>query len=221
MRTDRNLLIAGACAVLGVGLTAALFIWPNYVQASRAQREAAELKSKMALLEGQAHEIERLTAEVAQTQEYIDTRLKVIPEAPDVASVIRKLSQDVDRVTVVDQTFTAETPCDAISGPSSSGGASASKVSSANSAGSRAGGSSDEPGLQAMPLTVDMEASFDSLFALIRNAESLNRLVRITSVRAAISTTKRDPIPGAPPLLKAAVGLEAIYQPSPGSGDRP
>jgi Tfp pilus assembly protein PilO len=219
MHSDRNLLIAGAGLTVAVGLTAALFMWPNYKAAAAAHHEASELRSKMALLEGQAHALKQLNADVARSQDYIDTQLKTIPEAPDVASVIRKLSQEVDRVTVIDQTFTAGTPCDAIAGQSPASDAPGAKA--ANTAAAKSGGTpKDESSMQAMPLNVDMEASFDSLFALIRSAESLNRLVRIISVRAALSTTKQEAVPGAPPLLKAAVGLEAIYHPNQGLGLR-
>lgn len=215
MPSDRNLLIAGAGVTMAIGLTAVLFIWPNYSSAASSLREVQDLQSKMELLEGQVRAIETLESEVQRVQQHIDTSMKLIPEAPDIASVIRKLSQEVDRVTVVDQTFTAGTPCEALAGQGSVPGSSSAKAAAASARSASA--ASHETAMQAMPLTVDMVASFDSMFALIRNAESLNRLVRVTSVRAALSTAKHDPVPGAPPLLKAAVGLEAIYLPSDGA----
>ena len=211
MHSDRNLLIAGAGVTITVGLIVGLFIWPNYKNAAASMRQVDELRSKMELLEGQTQALGTLQSDVALTQQHIDTKLKLIPETPDIASVIRKLSQEVDRVTVLDQTFTAGSPCDAIA----SAGTSAGKPKTVSSANLKSGSAANDGApMQAMPLTVDMEASFDSLFALIRSAESLHRLVRITSVRAALSTTKHEPIPGGPPLLKVAVGLEAIYQTS-------
>ena len=95
-----------------------------------------------------------------------------------------------------------------------------------------------------MPLTVDMQATFDSVFALIRNAESMDRLVRVASVRVmckreftaesaesaektsrksrsafSASSAVNNPLESdrfGSPILKASVGLEAIYEPPAG-----
>jgi hypothetical protein len=100
------------------------------------------------------------------------------------ASVIRKLSLPVDKVTVHDQTFTAGTATSAIPGHS-------------------------EVTTMAMPLTVEMQATFDSVFAMVRAAESMSRLVRVSSVRVLCKREKDEE----PPVLTASVGLEAIFEP--------
>ena len=60
------------------------------------------------------------------------------------------------------------------------------------------------------PLTVDMEARFDSIFALLRAAESMDRLLRVSSVK--IACERR--VAGVQPLAKASIVLEAVYEPT-------
>jgi len=185
MQTNRNLTLAGAAVVAVVGLATGLFIWPNYREAAAIQREIDELRSKIASMDGQAQIVDDLRAQLAAAQDHVARELKNIPDSPDLAGLIRKLSQEVDRVAVLDQTFTAGGPCDAIAGGTPRSNA------------------------QAMLLTVDMESTFDSVFALIRNAESLNRLVRVTSLHALCKRDEKQPTP----IVKASIGLEVIYQP--------
>jgi DNA-binding LacI/PurR family transcriptional regulator len=94
------------------------------------------------------------------------------------------LSLPIDARTVRDQTFTAGSPSAAAAGE-------------------------DFPEL-AVPLTVDMEATFDSVFALIRIAEQMDRLVRVASVRMAADRTEDLE---ETPVLTATIGLEVIYEP--------
>lgn len=184
MHSSRHLIMGVVALLAVVALTVGLFIWPNYREAARIQREISDLHNRIKGLESQAQVVDQLKAEVTIAQRRIASELKSIPQSPDVASLIRSLSQDVDRVSVVDQTFTAGSQCDAMTG--------------------------EKLALQAMPLTVDMDATFESVFALIRNAESLERLVRVVSVRV---LCKRDDKTMGPSILKASVGLEAIFEP--------
>jgi Tfp pilus assembly protein PilO len=147
------------------------------------------LQAKVAGIGGQTQQLEHLVSEVARAQNRVDNELKTIPETPDLAGLIRKLSQDVDRVRVLDQTFTAGTPAEAIIGSKAE--------------------------VEAMPLTVDMESTFDSVFALIQNVESIDRLVRVSSVRIGckreVNAQTAAQIDA--PIVKATVSLEAIFEP--------
>ena len=60
------------------------------------------------------------------------------------------------------------------------------------------------------PLAITMESNFDSIFSVIQQAESMNRLIRISSIR--ISRPERD-ADHATVMLKAAVGLHAPFDP--------
>jgi Tfp pilus assembly protein PilO len=215
MQSDRTIMFAIPALLAGVGLTTALFIWPNYRAARDCEIEVATLLTKIETLEVQARLLDQLQDELAQSHDRIENELKLIPESADLASLMRKLSLEVDRVSVLDQTFTAGSVTEAIAGrtdTSPSGPATADATSSR------------EADIQAMPLTVDMESRFDAVLALIRNAETLNRLVRITSVR--ISSKRESQSNGATasgdsPVLKASIGLEAIFQPASAHGSAP
>jgi hypothetical protein len=63
-----------------------------------------------------------------------------------------------------------------------------------------------------------MEASFDSVYALLQAAESMRRLVRIASIQMICDreTVEHSDLP----FITASVGLEAIYEPSDGTGAR-
>ena len=182
MNENRHLIFAivGGLAILLLG--GALLVWPNYREARQIRQETAELRRKISDSAGHTGTVERLADELESARARVDRELKLIPDAPDVAGLMRKLSLPVDGRTVLDQTFTAGNACDAVLGESFSE--------------------------RSMPLTVDMQARFDSVFALICAAERMNRLVRISSVRLAAD---RSGAARGMPMLTASVGLEVIY----------
>jgi hypothetical protein len=188
MTHSKKMGLAAAGLAMTIMLITLLFIWPNYRQASSIRRQIEELQGKVEGFSDQTQKVQLLEKQLQASQDRVLNELKLIPDVPDLAGLIRKLSQDVDRVRVLDQTFTAGSPSEAIIG----GKASA----------------------QAMPLTVDMEATFDSVFALVKNAESIDRLVRIATVRVLCKRDEKQSLTR--PIVKASVGLEAIFD-SPGS----
>jgi hypothetical protein len=172
--------------VIVIALMGCLLVWPNYRRATTVRQQVSDLNSRIKSFGSQTEEKQRLEAQLKITQSRVNNDLKLIPESADLATLIRKLSQVVDRVRVIDQTFTAGTPGEAIIGSQSS--------------------------MQAMPLTVDMQATFDSVFALLQNAESIDRLVRVNSVRVMCKRDEKNAvIDGDVPIVKATVGLEAIF----------
>jgi hypothetical protein len=89
----------------------------------------------------------------------------------------------VDGANVRDQMFDAGDPKDAVYG--------------------------SELSTQVTPLTIDMEARFDAVFALLRTAESMDRLLRISTVQVVCNRVDEDD----EPFTKATVVLEAVYNP--------
>lgn len=185
MVNSRYIMLAALGLMIVLSLGVGYIIWPNYRQAAVIRRQTADLRAKVDDLSGQTQAVHRLAEDVTRARQRVETTLKPIPETQDMAGLIQKLSQDVDHMRVRDQTFTVGSVGDAIIGGKSS--------------------------MQAMPLTVDIEATFDSVFALIQNAESIDRLVRIASVR--VLCKRDDKQPSNPPIVKASVGLEAIFDP--------
>lgn len=177
-------------ALLGGGI--AVEIWPTYRHAQELRGEVTSLERKVEGLEGATDEVERLASQVASVQQQINGDLKIIPDQADIASIIRRLSLPVDGNTVVDQTFTTG----------------ASNPAVPNEADST---------VEMTPLTVDMQANFDSVFALVRAVESMDRLIRVSSVRIECDREKDQRDYDGNPLVKATVGLEAIYHKAEGS----
>ncbi len=196
MRTTKQLMLGVLGVVAVAALAAVLLIWPNYSEARGVRAQVRELEGRLAGLGDRAQAVLRLAHDVEAARKHVRNDLKVIPEGADVAGLIRKLSYPIDGVTVSDQTFTAGSPADAIVAGTGAG-----------SATSATGGATGAPP-QAMPVTAEMSATFESVLALIDNAESMNRLIRVASVRV---MCKREDQKTDVPLLKASIGLEVIY----------
>jgi hypothetical protein len=109
--------------------------------------------------------------------------MKRVPEAPDIAELMRILSLPLDGVTVLDQEFTAADINEPVPGY--------------------------DVEFMAAPLYVNMVARFDAVFALIRAAESMGQLLRVNSLRL---NAQRD-AEGTMPMADASIALEVIYDP--------
>jgi len=162
-----------------------ILLWSSYSEQRMLNHEIETLKSKMKGLSGQTTELERLAIEAGALESYVNDTLKTIPESADVARLIGRLSLPVDGETVLDQTFTR------------------------GRVGAPAGGGNEQ--FHVMPLTIDIEATFESVMSVIDAAESLRRLVRVSSVR--MHFPREDDLELVDrPFVKASLGLEAVYQ---------
>lgn len=217
MWNDRHITIAAACLVAGALVLVGLFIWPNYRRASQVRGQIADLQAKMDGLEGRNNEVEQLAAQLRALQSQVETELKEIPWTPDVASLYRKLSQEVDGSIVLDQTFTKGSVSEL-----------AVTIGDGSAAVQPDGAKAATSSLQAMAITVDMEATFDSVFAMVRSAELMRQLVRVSSVRLqckrdalgqAAAKTPETSVPDGQAqgtdacIVSATIGLEAIFEP--------
>lgn len=175
-------------AVLSVSVVLALggllLVWPSYREAARHNQQTLLLHHKGENYELQAQRIATLTMQLEEMTHRVDTGLKVIPDSPDIAGLMRRLSMPVDGVHVQDQTFTAGEPREAVPG-------------------------GDLP-VRVQPLTVEMEARFDSIFALTRLAESMDRLLRIASISVTVDSQNRDDDRA---IANASIVLEAVFDP--------
>ena len=186
MFSNRHIMVAAILLAVCVLLIGGLFIYPNYRKAASIRTQVRELQRKMDGLDGQTQEVEKLARDVRAQRIRMEAEQKVIPTTPDMSNLMQKLSQPVDYINVIAQNLTTGSAADAIVN------------------------APDDCGVKAMPLTVDMDASFESVFALVRSAESVRRLVRVASVRI---TCKRDEKNPDNAIVKATIGLEAIYDP--------
>jgi Tfp pilus assembly protein PilO len=174
--------------IVVVGLGGLLLAWPAYREAAALNRQAQELRAKGERYDLQAAQIAQLSAKLDEATRRVDTGLRLVPESPDIAGLMRVLSLAVDGSNVRDQMFDAGDPKSAVPG--------------------------SEVSVQVTPLTVDMEARFDAIFALLRTAESMDRLLRVSSVQIACNRLDDDD----EPFTKATVVLEAVYDPPEAEG---
>jgi hypothetical protein len=185
MTQDRHLLFAILGGIGAVLLGAAVLVWPNMRATHEAEARIAELRKKIVFREAHAERVDRVAEELEVVRAQVDDDLRFIPESPDIAQLMRVLSLPVDGRTVLDQTFTAGSGTEAAVG-------------------------SDFSELATL-LTVEMQATFDSTFALLRAAELMDRLVRVSSVHLVTDRTAGDD--DQMPMLSASIGLEVIYDP--------
>ena len=183
MSSKQHLAIAIVLLVAVVGAGGLLLVWPTYRQAASINRQIVDLHKKGENYDAQAKEIARLNNELDELNEVIETGLKHIPESSDIAGLMRVLSLPVDGVHIRDQTFTAGTIKDAVPGTDFT--------------------------TRIQPLTIDMKARFDSVFALLQSAESMDRLLRISAVNM-VCDRRRDEDQ---PFATASIVVEAVFDP--------
>ena len=183
MSSSRHFAMAVFVLIVVVGLGGLLLAWPAYREAAVLNRQTDELRAKGRRYDLQAERIAQLTAQLDEATRRVDTQLKLVPESPDIAGLMRVLSMAVDGSNVRDQMFDAGDPKDAVPGSGLSA--------------------------QVTPLTVDLEARFDAIFALLRAAESMDRLLRVSSIKVVCNR----PEDVDEPFTKATVVLDAVYDP--------
>ncbi len=157
------------------------FIVPNYQNVTNASSSALELENRITQLERRQVEVQKMHQDFLALEKQAESECKRVLTSPDTAQIVKALSLEVDGQYVLDQSFTA--------------GASSSKQEQ--------GG-----GFSIQPLAVTLHADFDSIFSVIHNVESMNRFIRVSSLRI---TSKDIENNGDLPVLEAAIGLHAMY----------
>jgi Tfp pilus assembly protein PilO len=163
----------------------AMLVWPGHRRKTEVDRRLASLREMVDSVDQRIVEVERLTAEVERMEQQLENDLRDIPARPDTVELIRRLSMPRDDVTVLDQSFLTSGPAAAVPG--------------------------GDVRTKAMPVTVEMEASFDAVFALIDAAESMPRLVRVAGVKLSADRDRRKD--AVVPFVTARVELDAIFEP--------
>ena len=157
------------------------FIVPNYRSASQASLNASGLELRIEQLERRQVEVEKMHQDFTAMEAKVQSECKHVPSSPDTAQIVKALSLEVDGQYVLDQSFTA--------------GATSSQQS-------------QKEGFSIQPLAVTLHADFESIFSVIQNVESMNRLIRISSLRISSKEVENG---SEGPVLEAAIGLHAMY----------
>ncbi len=156
------------------------FIVPNYKSAKLSANESTNLESRIQQLELRQAEVESMRSDYQNLIKQVETECKYVPSSPDMSQIVQALSLNVDGLKVLDQSFT-------------SGTLSSKRI---------------EGEFSVQPLAVTLLADFDSIFSVIQSVESMNRLVRISSIRV---TRKEAEADASTPALEAVIGLYAMY----------
>ena len=157
-----------------------LFILPNYKTARLSLSESTEINDSIEQFELRQIQVQNLREKIDSLKSYINDECKVVPANNDISSIIKDLSLDVDGYSVLDQSFTAG-------------------VSQL---------SEDSEKFLKQPFALNMESDFDSLFAIIRRVESMDRLVKICSLRI-VRKDKRLGLESH--YLNSSIGIHAMY----------
>ncbi len=179
MVNDRSTIAVPLVILAGFLLGLGILAYPSHRRAWHIKNEISFLEERVAELDSDKSEIERLEQELERRRSIVESDLKQIPFSADVAGLIRVLSLPVDGHRIVDQTFTAGQMKAIETMPSDS--------------------------LRALPVTIDMVADFDSIFATLQAIEGLDRLLRTVSVRMA----RDEKLSG---QLTATIGIEAVFE---------
>jgi Tfp pilus assembly protein PilO len=155
-------------------------IVPNYNNAESASIESSKLEAKIQQLTLRQAEVETMRLDYQASKDHVNSNCKLVPASPDMSRIVQALSLEVDGLKVLDQSFTA--------------GNTSMKT--------------PMDGFSVQPLAVTLHADFDSIFSVIQNVESMNRLVRVSSIRL---TRRESDADSTAPALEAAIGLHAMY----------
>ncbi len=183
MSSRKHLIIAILLFVAVVAVGWFVAVRPAYRTADSLERETAGFRDRASNMAVRQDEIDKLTIRRDAAQHQIDKVLKQIPPTPNVSDVSRHWAFPIDGATVLDREYTAGNDRPALP--------------------------DFDVGFMAAPMTVNIVATFDAIFALVQVAESLPQLVRVNSVTIACDRRKNE---GAP-IGEATIALEVIYQP--------
>lgn len=192
MMDKRHVMTTVGSFLLVVLLGGAVMVWPVRRELGSLKVKTAELELKAGTADGAAQRVQRLRTQLKEKRRRIDEEFKTIPASPPAANIMRRLSQMVDGDAVHDWSLTQGMVGNA--------------------------GSDEEATARMIPLTAELRGEFGSVFDLLHAAESMDNLVRISSLN--ISAAQNHRIEREAPLLTANVMFEAIYDPRAGKEAR-
>lgn len=157
-------------------------IWPNWAEASDKARHADVLAEKVGSLDEAQRALEAATARLSDARSLKDSICLDVPASADVAGLMQRLALDIDGRHVRDQTFTV------VDGPAN-----------------------ETDRFKALPLRVEMESSFASVWEVLERIERLGRLVRVSGLDVVLANP--DEPSDVDPTLQASLSLDVIYAP--------
>jgi hypothetical protein len=189
----KQLLTSLGCFLLVVGIGGALLIWPVRKQAHAVRAETIDLHAQIANLAGTAERVEQLQRDLAQARARMASDFKIIPSTP--SDINSRLSLHVDGQIVQDWSLTQGMP--------------------------QSARSDDAVKAMVVPWTAEIKSRFEAVYDVLRTAEMMDELVRVSSVRLSSTGGSRQSGPGGrprvepqdTPIVTAAIVFEAVYEP--------
>ena len=156
--------------------------WPNWQEGTDRQVRAAELASKVSGLRTAEVDLTAATERLALARQLRDERCRQIPTIADVAGLMQSLSLPVDGQHVYDQTFAV------VDRPQKSASQ-----------------------FELLPLRMDLDADFSSIWTVLDRVENLPRLVRVSGLDIMLGEDQDGD--RARQALQASLSLDLVYAP--------
>lgn len=184
MSDSRHIMVAIGLFLAVLVLGGMTLVLPNAREVRDIRDRMANLQIRSEGVEQTAVMVEQLSRMMTDATRMIDSELKQIPEEPGIASMIRRLSLAIDGVTVLDQTFNVGTTAEPLP--------------------------TTHPTIRAVPVTMEMKSTFESIDAVLRSIETMDRLVRLRSIR--IRTVEDRVNHHGEPIIETALVVESVYE---------
>ena len=153
---DRKYLVATiVVAVLGIA-GVRFMVSPLHARADRINAEHESLLQRISGWPGEEAMLAPLRDEIQERRSLIAREQRPVPDQPDLAGLIRRLSLEIDGKHVIDQTFVAGRR-----GPAATGA---------------------PENWRSVPLTVELVSDFPTLFGLVQRIEETSEPVRVTRI---------------------------------------
>jgi hypothetical protein len=175
-----------AASIVGLGVVCAFVAYPAVIRAETRALESGRLVARASQLESATKERDDLRARVEAARVASRAVLRAIPAQPDQASLMRMLAVET-KPTVLMQTINAGDPVTA--------------------------SPREELTFSAVPIKVEMVATFPEIMGLLSRVEGGDRLVRpirITLEKQAKRDNRRE-ADWDSPFVRATIDLDAVY----------
>lgn len=188
MLSNSRVLLGFFCLITATIVGWLIFVLPAYCSVSVLTQEAEQLQQHAIGYTDLANEIIGQNVGLENTVRSQQAQINDLPSVPDIPGLVNELTLLVDQETVWDQLFTLGQ--------------------------SRAAVIDSDLGLSYAPVTIDMVSNFSAIFALILDAESQSRPLRVASVTMTRFAAPEldDPTPS----IRASIVLELLYSPESG-----
>ena len=191
MLSSSRVILGFFCLVVTTIAGWLVFVLPAYCSAEAFTKEAAQLQRQAISYTDLADEFAQQNVGLRNIIRSRQAQIDDLPAVPDIPGLMNELTLSVDQETVWDQLFTLGQSRDAVI--------------------------DSDLGLSYVPITIDMVSSFSAVFALILDAESQSRPLRVASVT--MTRFAASELDGHAHRIRASIVLELLYRPESGEED--